>query len=107
METRNIIFSVVMVFSAFVLVYKLVYKYSSAKEDPVIVMSAVILIGMIAFLFLSMDERLRRIEQDISEKERSLRVSMQSVEEEVRDKVDTTTRRLEEIREDIMKRGYR
>lgn len=107
METRNIIFSVVMVFSAFVLVYKLVYKYGSAKEDPVIVMSAVILIGMMAFLFLSIDERLRRIEQDISEKERSLRVSMQSVEEEVRDKVDTTTRRLEEIREDIMKRGYR
>jgi hypothetical protein len=107
MEARNIIFSVVMVFSAFVLVYKLVYKYSSAREDPVIVMSTVILIGMIAILFLSIDERLRRIEKDMSEKERSLRVSMQSVEEEVRDKVDTTARRLEEVREDIMKRGYR
>jgi len=67
----------------------------------------VILIGMMAILFLSIDERLRKIERDISEKERSLRVSMQSVEEEVRDKVDTTTRKLEEIREDIMKRGYR
>ena len=106
-EARNIMFSVVMVFSAFVLVYKLVYKYSSAREDPVIVMSAVILIGMMAILFLSIDERLRRIEQDISEKERSLRVSMQSVEEEVRDKVDTATRRLEEVREDIVRRGYR
>jgi len=107
METRNIIFSVVMVFSAFVLVYKVVYEYGSVREDPVIVMSAVILIGMMAILFLSIDERLRKIEEDITEKERSLRVSMQSVEEEVRDKVDTTTRRLEEIREDIMKRGYR
>jgi hypothetical protein len=58
-------------------------------------------------LFLSVDERLRRIEEGMSEKERSLRVSMQSVEEEVRDKVDTATKRLNEIREEIMKRGYR
>lgn len=107
METKNIIFSVVMVFSAFVLVYRVVYEVWTAREDPVIVMSAVILIGMMALLFLSIDERLRKMEGDILEKERSLRISMQSVEEEVRDKVDTTTRRLEEIREDIMKRGYR
>lgn len=107
MEARNILFSVVMVFSSFVLVYKLVYDYGSAKEDPLIVISAVILIGMIAILFLSMDERLRKIEKDVSDKERSLRVSMQSVEEEVREKVGSATRRLEEIREDITKRGYR
>jgi len=106
METRDIIFSVVMVLSAFVLVYKLVYG-GSPKEDPVIVMSTVILIGMLAILFLSVGERLRRIEKEIEEKERSLRVSMQSVEEEVREKVDTTTRRLEEVRKEIIRRGYR
>ena len=103
MEARNIIFSVVMVFSTFVLTYRLWGRY----RDTAIALSAVIVVGMLALLFLSIDERLRRIEKDISDKERSLRVSMQSVEEEVRDKVDTTTRRLEEIREDIMKRGYR
>ena len=104
MEARDIIFSVVMVLSAFVLAYRLLDKYG---DDPVIVTSTVILIGMLALLFLSVDERLRRIEEGMSEKERSLRVSMQSVEEEVRDKVDTAIRRLNEIREEIMKRGYR
>lgn len=106
MEARDIIFSVVMVLSTFVLVYKLVYNYSSAR-DPVIVMSAVILIGMLAILFLSVGERLRRIEEEIKEKERSLRVSIQSVEEEVRDKVEIATRGLNEVREEIGKRGYR
>jgi len=106
METRDIIFSVVMVISAFVLVYKLVYG-ESPKEDPVIVMSTVILIGMIAILFLSVGERLRRVEEEIIEKERSLRVSMQSVEEEVREKVDTATRRLEDVSKEIIRRGYR
>jgi hypothetical protein len=104
MEARDIIFSVVMVLSAFVLAYRLLDKYG---DDPVIVTSTVILIGMLALLFLSVDERLRRIEEGMSEKERSLRVSMQSVEEEVRDKVDTAIRRLNEIKEEIVKRGYR
>lgn len=103
MEARNVIFSVVMVFFAFVLAYRLWDKY----EDPVIVASTVILVGMLALLFLSVDERLRRIEEEIKEKERSLRVSLQSVEEEVREKVGTATRRLDEIRGDILKRGYR
>jgi hypothetical protein len=103
MEARDIIFSVVMVFSAFVLAYRLWGRY----RDSAIALSAVILVGMLALLFLSIDERLRRIERGLSEKERSLRVSLQSVEEEVREKVGTAARRLEEVREEILKRGYR
>ena len=103
MEARDIIFSVVMVFSAFVLAYRLWSRY----RDPAIALSAVILVGMLALLFLSIDERLRKIERGLSEKERSLRVSLQSVEEEVREKIGTAARRLEEVREEILKRGYR
>lgn len=106
METRDIIFSVVMVLSAFVLVWKLVYG-DSPKEDPVIVMSTVILIGMLAILFLSVGERLRRIEKEIEEKERSLRVSMQSVEVSVRKNVNAATRKIEEVQEGLSKKGYR
>lgn len=72
-----------------------------------IVTSAVILAAMVALLFLSVDVKLKKIEEDISEKERSLRVSMQSVEQEVREKVDTATRKIEDVRESIVKRGYR
>ncbi len=103
MEPRNIIFSVVMVFSTFVLTYRLWSKY----KDPAIALSAVIIVGMLALLFLSIDERLRNIERDMKEKERSVRVSVQSVEDEVREKVAAATRKLEEVREDLMRRGYR
>nr|QNO54239.1 hypothetical protein IIFEDBNN_00023 [Methanosarcinales archaeon ANME-1 ERB7] len=72
-----------------------------------IVTSAVILAAMVALLFLSVDAKLKKIEEEISEKERSLRVSMQSVEQEVREKVDTATRKIEDVRESIVKRGYR
>jgi cellobiose-specific phosphotransferase system component IIC len=104
MEARNVIFSVVMVFFAFVLAYRWVNRFGN---DPVVIASVVILVGMIALLFLSVDERLKRIEMDLSEKERSLRVSMQSVEDEVREKVNAATRKLEDIRESMVKRGYR
>jgi Sec-independent protein translocase protein TatA len=103
MEPRNIIFSVVMVFSSFVLTYRLWSRY----KDPAIALSAVIIVGMLALLFLSIDERLRNITRDMKERERSVRVSVQSVEEEVREKVDAATRKLEEVREDLMRRGYR
>ena len=106
MEVKDVIFSVVMVFAAFVLVYELVYG-DSPKEDPVIVMSSVLLIAMIAILFLSVGERLRRLEKEIEEKERSLRVSMQSVEEGVRKNVNAATRKIEEVQEGLSKKGYR
>ncbi|RCV63617.1 hypothetical protein C5S53_12820 [Methanophagales archaeon] len=104
MEARNVIFSVVMVFFTFVLTYKWLSRY---ENDPVIVTSAVILAAMVALLFLSVDAKLKKIEEEISEKERSLRVSMQSVEQEVREKVDTATMKIEDVRESIVKRGYR
>ncbi|MEA1999865.1 MAG: hypothetical protein U9N61_11170 [Euryarchaeota archaeon] len=104
MEARNVIFSVVMVVCTFVLTYKWLSRYGN---DLVIVTSAVILAAMVALLFLSVDAKLKKIEEEISEKERSLRVSMQSVEQEVREKVDTATRKIEDVRESIVKRGYR
>ena len=106
MEIRDAISSSVMVVSAFVMVYKLVYDYT--PKDPVVVVSCVIFVGMLAVLFLSVAEQLKRIETDIKRKERSLRVSMQSVEEEVKKEVTATTSKLEAIKDEILpKRRYR
>ena len=94
-EVRDAIFAVVMVCAAFVLSLRILSTYN--KNDPVIVLAVVVLTAMIALLFLSVEERIRRIENDISEKERSIRVSMQSVEDEVRERVDAAMSRFEEI----------
>ncbi len=106
MEARDLIVSSVMVVSAFVMVYTLVYNYT--PKDPVIVVTSVVFVGMLAILFLSVDERLKKIERDIKRKERSLRVSLQSVEEEVKEQVSNATSKLEEVKEEILvKRRYR
>jgi len=103
METRNIIFSVVLVVSAFVLAYKANERY----EDPLMALSVVVLACMVALLFLSIDERLRKLDNEMTERERSLRVSLQSVEDEVREKIGSAAKRFEEVKEEILKRGYR
>ncbi len=105
MEVRDIIFSSIMVFSGFVLVYKLVYNYS--PRDPVVVISTVVLIGMIAAMLLSVNERLRRFEIELKDHERSLHISMHSVEEEVKDRVGGAVKKLDEVREELLRRGYR
>ncbi|PXF52700.1 MAG: hypothetical protein C4B56_05065 [Candidatus Methanophagaceae archaeon] len=105
MQIRDIVFSLIMVLSGFVLVYKLVYKYS--PRDPVIVLSTVLLIGMIAAMLLSLNERLRKFEVELKEQERSLRISMHSVEEEVKDKVGDAVKKLGEVNEELLRRGYR
>ncbi|MCW3136688.1 MAG: hypothetical protein N2V77_07125 [Canidatus Methanoxibalbensis ujae] len=103
MEAKDIIFAVVMVCAAFILSLRVLSVYR--KDDPVIVLSVVLLTGMIALLFLSVEERLKRVEESISEKERSIRVSMQSVEDEVRGRVSEATNKMDEILR-IMGRRY-
>jgi len=103
METRDVIFSVVLVVSAFVLAIKAYERFF----DPVMALSVVVLACMVALLFLSIDDRLRKLEKEMSERERSLRVSLQSVEDEVREKIGSAAKRFEEVREELLKRGYR
>ncbi len=105
MDVRDVVFSAIMVFSGFILVYKLVYAYTPG--DIVIAISAVFLIGMIAALLLSLNERLRALEAEVKEHERSLRVSMRSVEEEVQNKLGGAVKKLDELREEVLRRGYR
>jgi len=104
-QVRDIVFALILVLSGFVLVYKLVYDYR--RGDPVIALSTILMIGMIAALLLSLSERLGRFEIELKEQERSLHVSMHSVEDEVKDKVGGAMKRLEEVREELLRRGYR
>ncbi|MCW7076148.1 MAG: hypothetical protein ACXQS6_02735 [Candidatus Syntropharchaeales archaeon] len=105
METRDIVFSLVMVMSAFALTYRWLNRWDVG--DPVIVLSAMVLVGALALLLLSIEARLRRIEAQINAKERSLRVSVQSMEENVDRKLQGVVTRMYDLLEQLGKRVYR
>ncbi|OFV68217.1 hypothetical protein DRN98_04635 [Methanosarcinales archaeon] len=105
METRDIVFSLVMVISAFALTYRWLNRWEVG--DPVIVLSAMVLVGALASLLLSIETRLKRIEAKIDAKERSVRVSIQSMEENVDRQLQGVITRMYDVLEQLGKRVYR
>lgn len=100
------ILAIVLVFSALVLAYRLYDEYG-IKADPMVILLVAIIAGMTALLFLSISVRQKRMEEEMRERERSLMVSMQSVEDGVKKRVSTAVKSINEAVEEISKKGYR
>ncbi|HJH31945.1 MAG TPA: hypothetical protein C5S50_07180 [Methanosarcinaceae archaeon] len=107
METRDIIFSVVMVVSSFVLTYEWLGRFKYSPANSLITLSAMVMIGALAAMILSVDIRLRKIDNMIETKERSLRINIQSVENNTSKKMNTVISRLDEATEQVNRRQYR
>ena len=107
METRDIIFSVVMVVSSFVLTYEWLGRFKYSPANSLITLSAMVMIGALAAMILSVDIRLRKIDDMIETKERSLRINIQSVENNTAKKMNTVINKLDEATEQVNRRQYR
>ena len=109
MEARDIIFSIVMIMSAFVLTYKWMTRFASTNysADAVIVLAAMVLMGALAAMILSVDIRLRRIESIMESNERALRINIQSVEENLDRKLNVVLNKTNNTVEEMSKRMYR
>ncbi|KAF5411485.1 MAG: hypothetical protein U9N46_02355 [Euryarchaeota archaeon] len=86
MDTKDKIYAAMMVISAFVLTFK--WLMWLGNDDPVIYVSAMVLVASLAGMILNINERLNKIESEIEAKERSLRVNIQGVEESMDRKLD-------------------
>ncbi|WP_363321835.1 hypothetical protein [Methanohalophilus sp.] len=107
MEMRDIVFSVVMVFSAFVLTYEWLGRFKYSPANSLIVLSAIVMVGALAAMILSVDMRLRRLEESIDSRDRSMRISLQSVEENIDHRMNEVTAVVEDALEAFNRRNYR
>lgn len=107
METRDIVFSIVMVGSAFILTYVWVGRFKYSPVNSLIVLAAIVMVGALAAMILSVDMRLRRIEETIDSRDRSMRISLQSVEENIDRKMNEVTSVVDEALETFNRRHYR
>lgn len=96
METRDIIFSFVMVISSFVLTYEWLGRFRYSPANSLIILSAMVMIGALAAMILSVDIRLRKIDKMIDTKERALRINIQSVEDNTAKRLNTVVSRLDD-----------
>ncbi len=105
MDVKDIGFAVVMMLSSIVLTYKWLLRVGEA--DSVIIISAMFLAGSLAALILLLDMRLRALEEALNAKERSIRINIKSVEENLEQKLDSIAKTTSNTIGEFSKRMYR
>ena len=105
METKDIALAVVMTLSSIVLTYKWLIRLGDS--DPVIIISAMLLIGSLAAMLLFVGSRLQKLEASLDAKERSIRINIKGVEEHLDKKMDAYIKSTTNTIGEFSKRIYR
>ncbi len=87
MEVKDITLALIMTLSSIVLTYKWLTRLG--ESDPVIIISAMLLIGSLAAMILLSNSRIQKLETVLDAKERSIRINIKGVEEHLEKKMDT------------------
>ncbi len=105
MDIKDIALAVVMTLSSIVLTYKWLTRLG--ESDPVIIISAMLLIGSLAVMILLSNSRIQRLETIIDAKERSIRINIKGVEEHLDKKMDAYIKNTTNTIGEFSKRIYR
>lgn len=105
MEIKDIALAVIMTLSSIVLTYKWLTRLG--ESDPVIIISAVLLIGSLAVMILLGNSRIQRLESILDAKERSIRINIKGVEEHLDKKMDTFVQKTSNTIGEFSKKMYR
>ncbi|MHC1571006.1 MAG: hypothetical protein ACXQT3_01150 [Methermicoccaceae archaeon] len=105
MDLKDYIFSSVMVVSAFVLTHTWLTRFG--PSNSVIVVSAMLMVGALAAMILSIEMRLRRMEQDIEKKHASMKFAVESVEESLSAQIVKMVEKTNQVVDDMSRRVYK
>ncbi len=105
METKDIALAVIMTLSSIVLTYKWLIRLGDS--DAVIIISAMLLIGSLAAMLLIVSSRLQALEASVDAKERSIRINIKGVEENLEKKMEAYVQKTSNTIGEFSKRIYR
>ncbi len=105
MEIKDIGLAVVMIISSMVLTYKWLTRLGDS--DPVIIISSMLLVGSLAIMIILLDSRLRNLEEALDAKERSIRINIKGVEDNLEKKMDELSKNTTSTIGEFSKRLYR
>ena len=75
MGTRDTIFLVVMVLSSFLLSFEWLRRFAYKPTNPLIILSVMVLVGTLAVMLISINNRLQELEDKMEAKDRTLRLT--------------------------------
>ena len=105
MEVKDVGLAAVMIVSSIILTDRWLNRFGDS--DPVIILSAMLLAGSLAAMILMLDMRLSKMEETIDSKERSLRISIKGVEENLDKRMEEIAQSTSHSIGEFSKRIYR
>ena len=105
MDVKEYIFSIVMVLSAFVLTHTWITRFG--PSNALVVASAMVMMGALAAMLISIDMRLKRMEEKLKEEETSLKFMMNAVESSLSAQLASVVKTVDEALDEFTKRIYR
>lgn len=105
METKDVGLAVVMTLSSIILTNSWLSRLGNS--DPVIVLSAMILVGSLAAMILLLNMRVIKLEETVNAKERSIRLNIKGVEENLDNKMEAIAQNTRNTIGEFSKRIYR
>ncbi len=105
METKDVGLAALMIISSIILTSKWLSRLGDS--DPVIVISAMILAGSLAAMILQLNMKLNILEETINAKERSIRVNIKGMEENLDKKMEAIAQNTSHSIGEFSKRIYR
>lgn len=105
MEAKDVGLAAVMTLSSLVLTNSWLSRFGDS--DPVIVLSAMILAGSLAAMILQLNNRVSQLEETINARDRSLRINIKGVEENLDKKMEAIAQNTSHTIGEFSKRMYR
>ena len=105
METKDVGLAVVMTLSSIILTNSWLSRLGNS--DPVIVLSAMILVGSLAAMILLLNMRIIKLEETVNAKERSIRLNIKGVEENLDKRMEAIAQSTSHSIGEFSKRIYR
>ena len=107
MDAKDSGLAVVMVLSSAVLTYKWLTRLGDRAPDSIILLAAVLLIGSLAGMILLLNTRLLELQEALNAKERSIRINIKGVEENLEKKIEDLSKNTSTTIGEFSKRMYR
>lgn len=107
MDVKDISLAVVMILSSILLTYKWLTRLGDRAPDSIILTAAVLLIGSLAAMILLLNMRLLNLEKTLNAKERSIRINIKGVEENLEKRLEDLSKNTSNTIGEFSKRMYR
>jgi hypothetical protein len=106
METRDTIFLVVMVLSSFLLSFEWLRRFEYKSTNPLIILSVMVLVGTLAVMLISVNNRLQELEDKMEAKDRTLKVNMESTGIKIEERMNELSSKVDNAIYEFNRRKY-